>query len=439
MYKSPKGLTRKIVERISKTKNEPKWMRNFRLKSLAIFKKMPMPRFGPDLSALNFGELCYYAASADKISHVWKDVPAHIRKTFDKLGIPKAEAKFLSGVGGQYDSETVYHNLRKQLAQQGVIFSDVETALKNHPKLVKKYFATVISPNDNKFAALNSTAWSGGSFIYVPPGIKVERPLQAYFRINAKNLGQFERTLIIVDKGASLHYIEGCSAPIYSTLSLHAAVVEIIALPRSKVRYTTIQNWSKNVYNLVTKRAIAYSGAVVDWVDFNMGSKISMKYPTVLLKGRGAKTNMLSMALASQGQCQDTGARAIHLAPATSSRIMSKSISQGGGHASFRGLVRVGKGAKGVKSKVECRALMLDDKSLSNTYPALETQENDVILEHEATVSKISEEQLFYLMSRGLSKQEAGLMIVNGFIEPLVRELPLEYAVEMNRMMEVEL
>ena len=438
-YKFPKGLSRDVVMQISKIKNEPRWMRDFRLKSLEIFKAKDMPRFGPDLSKLNFDDLYYYIGSTDSVKNSWKDVPAHIKKTFEKLGVPQAERKFFGGAGSQYDSEIVYHNMRKSLAKQGVIFCDVETALKNHPQIVKKYFATIVPPDDNKFAALNSAVWSGGSFIYVPPGIHLKQPLQAYFRINAKNLGQFERTLIIADKGSSVHYIEGCSAPIYSSFSLHAAVVEVIAMPGSQVRYTTIQNWSKDVYNLVTKRAVAYKDAIIEWVDFNMGSCATMKYPTVLLKGKGAKTNILSMALASQNQHQDTGARVIHEAPSTSSHIVSKSISQKGGRNSFRGLVKTIKGAKNIKSKMACHALMLDDKSRSDTYPALETEENDVILEHEASVSKISEEQLFYLMSRGLSKEQASLMIVNGFIEPLVKELPIEYAVEMERMMELEL
>lgn len=400
---------------------------------------MKMPRFGVDLSELNFKKIRYYVRPTDKVVSSWSKVPASIKQTFDKLGIAKAEREFLGGAGSQYDSENVYHKLRAKLARQGVIFSDVETALKHHSQLVKKYFSTVVAQNDNKFAALNGAVWSGGSFIYVPPGVKIKQPLQTYFRINAQNLGQFERTLIIADEGSEVYYIEGCSAPIYNSSSLHAAVVEIIALPGARVRYTTIQNWSKNVYNLVTKRAQAHEDSVVEWVDFNMGARATMKYPGVVLKGSGARTNILSMAYAGTGQHQDTGSRVIHQAPHTSSHIVAKSISQNGGRSSFRGLVRVGKGMKGVRSKLECHALMMDSKSRSDTYPALETQEDDVILEHEASVSKISQDQLFYLMSRGLTEQQASLLIVNGFIEPLVKELPLEYAVEMNRMMGIEL
>ncbi|HBH45982.1 MAG: Fe-S cluster assembly protein SufB [Candidatus Jacksonbacteria bacterium RIFOXYC2_FULL_44_29] len=437
--KAPKGLSAKVIKLISTAKQEPKWMLEQRLKSLALYDLLPLPRFGPDLSKLNFDEIFYFIKPTAMVKHTWREVPASIKKTFEKLGLPQAERKFLAGVGGQYDSENVYHKLRERLERQGVIFSDVETALKTHPKLVKKYFGSVVAADDNKFAALNAAAWSGGSFIYVPPGVKVIESLQTYFRINAKSLGQFERTLIIADEGSQVHYIEGCSAPVYSSSSLHAAVVEVIALPGAKIRYTTIQNWSKNVYNLVTKRAVAEAGAEIDWVDFNLGSQATMKYPTVILKGPGAKTNILSVAFAGRAQYQDTGSKAIHLAPGTTSHIVSKSISQGGGRASFRGTVKVARGAKGARSKVECRALMLDAKSRSDTYPALETEEDDVILEHEASVSKISEEQLFYLRSRGLSEAEASLLIVNGFIEPLVKELPLEYAVEMNRLIGLEI
>lgn len=398
-----------------------------------------MPRMAVDLSGLDFSLIRYYVQPTAKTVSAWKEVPAQIRKTFDQLGIQKAEREFLAGAGGQYDSENVYHKLRAELKAQGVVFSDIETALKTHPRIVKKYFSTVVAPDDNKFAALNSAAWSGGSFVYVPPGVQVKQPLQAYFRINARNLGQFERTLIIADEGSSVHYIEGCSAPIYNSSSLHAAVVEVIALPGSKIRYTTIQNWSKNVYNLVTKRAVAYENALVDWVDFNMGGRVTVKYPTVILKGKGSRTNILSMAYAGKDQHQDTGARALHQAPDTSSRIVSKSISQHAGRTSFRGLVRVDKGMAGVRSKMECRALILDNKSRSDTYPAMETSEDDVILEHEASVSKISEDQLFYLRSRGLTEEQASLLIVNGFIESLVKELPLEYAVEMNRMLNLSI
>ncbi len=596
IYKSPKGLSQKVVESISHYKNEPAWMREFRLRALKIFLAKPMPTWGADLSSINFDNIYYYIKPTEATMHSWDEVPDRIKATFDKLGIPQAEQKYLAGVGSQYDSENVYHNLRESLAKQGVIFCDVETALKEHQELVRKYFATIIPPGDNKFAALNSAVWSGGSFIYVPPGVRVEQPLQTYFRINAKNMGQFERTLIIVDEGAFVHYIEGCSAPIYATSSLHTAVVEIIALRGARVRYTTVQNWSNDVYNLVTKRAFAHEDAVVEWVDFNMGclagdskiyvynkgivdiknvkqgdevysanldtlipvkkkvvavkdngikptyklitmdhreivatdnhpflalepgdvgrssrylqwrhlkdlkegdyiavadglpdvrnkcpkwenriefvkirevvpdkqqkvydleiegthnfiangivvhnSKITMKYPGVYMVGRGARADILSMAYAGAGQHLDAGGKAVHLASDTSSRVISKSVSHGGGRTSYRGLLRVGKGARGVKSKVQCDALILDPASRSDTYPVMKIEEDDATIEHEATVSKIGEEQLFYLMSRGLSADEAALMIVNGFIEPLVKELPLEYAVEMNRMIALEM
>lgn len=439
IYKSPKGLSAKVVESISYYKNEPAWMRDFRLRALQIFLAKPMPTWGADLSSINFDNIYYYIKPTEATMHSWDEVPDRIKATFDKLGIPAAEQKYLAGVGSQYDSENVYHNLRESLAKQGVIFCDVETATQKYPELVKQYFATIIPPGDNKFAALNSAVWSGGSFIYVPPGVHVEQPLQTYFRINAKNMGQFERTLIIVDEGAFVHYIEGCSAPIYATSSLHTAVVEIIAKRGARVRYTTVQNWSNDVYNLVTKRAFAHEDSVVEWVDFNMGSKITMKYPGVYMVGRGARADILSMAYAGAGQHLDAGGKAVHLASDTSSRVISKSVSHGGGRTSYRGLLRVGRGARGVKSKVQCDALILDPASRSDTYPVMKIEEDDATIEHEATVSKIGEEQLFYLMSRGLTADEAALMIVNGFIEPLVKELPLEYAVEMNRMIALEM
>jgi len=438
-YRVPKGLSKKIIKLISKAKSEPKWMRVFRLQALKNFQKLKMPGFGPDLSKINFDDIYYYIKPSDKTYNSWDKVPGHIKKIFEQLGIPKAEKEIFAGVGGQYDSENVYHHLDRAEKDKGVVFCDIETALKKHPDLVKKYFAKVIPADDNKFAALNSACWSGGSFIYVPPGVKVEKPLQAYFRINARNLGQFERTLIIADKGSQVSYIEGCSAPIYINSSLHVAVAEIIAKPNSNVRYTSIQNWSRNVYNLVTKRAIAFKNATVDWVDCNFGSGVSMKYPSVILKDKGATTSVLSMALACQSQYQDSGAKVIHLAPKTRSRIVSKSIVKSGGKASFRGLVKAKKGAYGLKSKVECHSLMLDNKSQANSYPSIENQEKNVTIEHEAYVSKVSKEQMFYLRSRGLSKKQASLMIINGFIEPVLKELPLEYMVEAERLLELQI
>ncbi len=427
------------MREISQHKNEPEWMLDFRLKALEIFQKRPLPQWGGNLNDIDFESIYYYLKPSDGPERTWEDVPEDIKNTFDRLGIPEMERKFLAGVGAQYESEVVYHSLQSELEEQGVIFLDTDQALAQHEDLFREYWATVIPPNDNKFAALNSAVWSGGSFIYVPPGVKVELPLQAYFRINAKNMGQFERTLIIVDEDAYVHYVEGCTAPTYSTDSLHSAVVEIIVKPRGRCRYTTIQNWSANVYNLVTKRAVAYEDATMEWVDGNLGSKLTMKYPAVLLKGRGAHGEVLSIAFAGEGQHQDAGAKITHLAPDTTSVITSKSISRGGGRASYRGLLRVNPGAERSKAKVVCDALLLDEDSRSDTYPYINIGEPDVDVGHEATVSKIGEEQLFYLMSRGLSETEASAMIVAGFVEPITKELPLEYAVEMNRLIQLQM
>ncbi len=439
VYTAPKGLTKKIVEEISYLKEEPEWMREFRLKALEIFLKKPMPKWGADLSGVNFDEISYYVKPTDRKGTSWEDVPDYIKKTFEKLGIPEAERKFLAGVGAQYDSEVVYHNIKKDLEKKGVIFLDTDTALKKYPEFFKEYFGKVVPPTDNKFAALNSAVWSGGSFIYVPPGVHVEFPLQAYFRINAASMGQFERTLIIADEGSFVHYIEGCTAPTYSSYSLHSAVVEIIAKRGARVRYTTIQNWAHNIYNLVTKRAVAYQDAVVEWVDGNMGSKVTMKYPCVIMKEKGARAEIISVAYAGRGQHQDTGAKVIHLAPHTSSRVISKSISKDGGRASYRGLVKIIKGAKGVRSNVNCDALILDEKSRSDTYPYMEINEEEVDIGHEASVGRISEEEIFYLTSRGIPESEALALVVLGFIEPLTKELPMEYAVELNRLIQLEM
>lgn len=438
IFKSRKGLDAEIVHQISDMKNEPDWMRDFRLKSLEIFNSKPMPKWGGNIS-LDFQDIYYYIKPSDHQGRSWDDVPEEIKTTFDKLGIPEAEKKFLAGVKAQYESEVVYGSLREELSNQGVIFTDTDSAVREHPELVKKYFATIIPPSDNKFAALNSAVWSGGSFIYVPKGVKVEFPLQAYFRINAENMGQFERTLIIVDEGAQIHYVEGCTAPMYSTESLHSAVVEIIVNKHARCRYTTIQNWANNIYNLVTKRAVAYENAVMEWIDGNLGSRLTMKYPAVYMMEPGARGEILSIAFASAGQHQDAGAKLVHCAPNTSGRIISKSISKNGGRASYRGLVKVEPGAKKSKSNVVCDALILDPKSRSDTYPYIEVDEQDVSIGHEASVSRIGEEQLFYLTSRGLSEAEASTMIVSGFIEPLVKELPMEYAVEMNRLIELQM
>ena len=433
-FKSKKGLSKKVVEDISKMKNEPKWMLKFRLKALKEFYKRPMPQWGADLNEIDFGSIFYYIKPTEKQENSWDDVPKYIKDTFNKLGIPEAEQKFLGGVGAQYESEMVYHKLKEKMENQGIVFLDMDSGLREYPDIVKKYFGNVVPYNDNKFAALNSAVWSGGSFVYVPKGVKVDLPLQAYFRINAKNMGQFERTLIIAEPGSSVHYIEGCTAPTYSSDSLHSAVVEIVALPGSRVQYTTIQNWSNNVYNLVTKRAFAYENAVVFWVDGNLGSKTTMKYPSVHLKGKGAKAEILSIAFAGKGQHQDAGGKILHFAPNTTSRITSKSISKDGGKTVYRGFLKVGKGCYNVKSNVKCDALILDEKSSSDTVPCMEINEKRVDIGHEATVGKIGEEQLFYLMSRGLSQEQAMTMIVSGFIEPFIKELPLEYAIELNRL-----
>jgi Fe-S cluster assembly protein SufB len=438
-FKTQKGLSEDVVRQISKVKNEPQWMLDIRLKALKIFLSKQMPEWGGNLKEIDFSKYTYYLSPSDKTAHNWEDVPADIKKTFDRLGIPEAEQKFLGGVGAQYESQTVYHKLREDLAKQGVVFTDTDTAVKEHPELVQKYFSTVVPAGDNKFAALNTAVWSGGSFIYIPKGVKVKVPLQAYFRINAKNVGQFERTLIIVDEGAEVHYIEGCTAPVYSTDSLHAAVVEVIALEGAKVRYTTIQNWSSNVYNLVTKRAVAHKNATVEWIDGNLGSKLTMKYPCVILKGEGARADILSVAYAGKNQHQDAGGKVIHLASNTNSRIISKSVSKDGGRGSYRGLLRVVKGAKNVTSSVKCDALLLDKHSRSDTYPTMKIEESSATIAHEATVGKVGEEQLFYLMSRGLSESEALAMIVLGFIAEFTKELPMEYAVELNKLIQLEM
>jgi len=439
VFKARRGLSREVVEEISWHKNEPDWMREFRLRSLEIFLRKPLPTWGGYLGDLDFDSIYYYLKPAEKQGHTWDDVPEDIKNTFERLGIPEAERKFLGGVGAQYESEVVYHSLKKEWEDKGVIFLDTDTALKRYPDLFREYFGTVVPPADNKFAALNSAVWSGGSFIYVPDGVAVGIPLQAYFRINAQNMGQFERTLIIADEGSYVHYVEGCTAPIYSTDSLHSAVVEIIVKRGARVRYTTIQNWSKNVYNLVTKRTVAYEDATMEWVDGNLGSKLTMKYPAVYMLGKGAKAEILSVAFAGSGQHQDAGGKAVHAAPYTTSTITSKSISKGTGRATYRGLLKVEKGAVGSKSSVRCDALLLDETSRSDTYPSIEIDEEKVAIGHEASVSKVSDEQLFYLRSRGLSEAEATSMIVSGFIEPIVKELPLEYAVEMNRLIRLEM
>jgi len=438
-YRSAKGLTREIVETISKQKNEPTWMLERRLEALEIFHSKPMPEWGSDLGEIDFADIHYFMKANEGVENSWDDVPEYIKKTFDKLGIPEAERKFLAGVSAQYDSEVVYHSIREDLEKLGVIFLDMDTGLKEYPEIIQKYFGTIIPSADNKFAALNTAVWSGGSFIVVPEGVKVDIPLQAYFRINAQNMGQFERTLIIARPGSSVHYIEGCTAPTYASDSLHSAVVELIAEEGSTIRYTTIQNWSNNVFNLVTKRAYAYKNASVEWIDGNLGSKITMKYPAVHLMEEGARGEVLSIAYAGKGQHQDAGAKMVHCAPNTSSTVLSKSISRDGGRTSYRGLVKVLPNAHNVKVNVRCDALLLDEKSRSDTYPYMEIDNKDVQIGHEATVSKIGDEQLFYLMSRGLSENDAIAMIVNGFFEPFIKELPMEYAVELNRLIQLEM
>jgi Fe-S cluster assembly protein SufB len=434
VFKTRKGIDEDIVRQISKIKNEPEWMLDFRLKALRHFNQRVLPTWGVDLSSIKFDDIYYYLKPTERQGDTWEDVPEYIKNTFDKLGIPEAERKFLGGVGAQYDSEVIYHKIREDLEKQGVVFLDMDSGVKQYPEIVKKYFGTIIPYADNKFAALNSAVWSGGSFVYVPKGVKVELPLQAYFRINAKNVGQFERTLIITEPGASVHYIEGCTAPVYSSDSLHSAVVELIALEGSKIRYTTIQNWSNNVYNLVTKRAFAYKNATVEWVDGNLGSKVTMKYPAVFLMEEGARADILSVAFAGKGQILDAGGKVVHLAPNTTSKIVNKSVSKDGGKTIYRGLLKVAPGAYNVKSNVACDALILDPESASDTIPYMQINEKKVSIGHEASVGKVSEEQLFYLMSRGLSEEQAMTMIVSGFIEPFTKELPVEYAVELNRL-----
>ena len=439
VFKSKKGLNRAVIEEMSSLKSEPLWMRQFRLKALEQFLRKPNLTWGGDLSGLNFDDIYYYIRPTDKKVSRWEDLPEEIRDTYDRIGIPEAEKKFLSGVSAQYESEVVYKSIKSMLSKKGVVFLDMDSGLREYPEIVKQYFGTVIPPGDNKFAALNSSVWSGGSFVYVPAGVRVDLPLQAYFRINAANMGQFERTLIIAEEGSFVHYVEGCTAPIYTTDSLHSAVVEIIVKKGARVRYTTIQNWSNNVYNLVTKRARVEEEGIMEWVDGNIGSKLTMKYPSVYLVGKKARGEILSIAYAGEGQHQDAGGKAVHLAPETTSQIISKSISRGGGRTSYRGLVQVYPGAKNSKSKVVCDALLLDEASRSDTYPTMKIDEQDVTIEHEATVSKIGDEQLFYLQSRGIGKAQAESMIVNGFIEPIVKELPLEYAVELNRLIQLQM
>jgi Fe-S cluster assembly protein SufB len=439
VFRTEKGLSPEVVAAISAHKNEPEWMLKFRLKALGHFNKRAMPSWGADLSGIDFDNIYYYVKPTEEQSRSWDDVPDSIRQTFDKLGIPEAERKFLAGVSAQYDSEVVYHSIREDLDKLGVLFGDCDTGLRDHPEIFRKYFGTVIPANDNKFAALNSSVWSGGSFVYVPKGVRVDIPLQAYFRINSDNMGQFERTLIIAEEGSYVHYIEGCTAPTYSSDSLHSAVVEIIAHKGAHVRYTTIQNWSSNVYNLVTKRAIAYEDARVEWIDGNLGSKVTMKYPAIYLMGERAHGEVLSAAFAGEGQHQDAGAKCIHVASNTTGNIVSLAISKDGGRTSYRGHIKVHERATGVRSSVRCDALLLDEHSQSDTYPYMDIDSPDVTIGHEATVSKIGDEQIFYLMSRGLSESDATALIVNGFFEPFVKELPMEYAVELNRLLAVQM
>ena len=439
LAETKRGLTRETVEEISRFKGEPEWMLEFRLRAYDHFVKRPMPSWGGALDAIDFDRIVYYRKPSEREEKSWDDVPEQIKQTFEKLGIPEAERKFLAGVGAQYDSEVVYHSVREELSKIGVVFMGTDQALKEYPEIFRKHFGTVVPPEDNKFAALNSAVWSGGSFVYVPKGVEVPLPLQAYFRINGENTGQFERTLIVVDEGAKVHYIEGCTAPIYATDSLHAAVVEVIALPGAQVRYTTIQNWSNDVYNLVTKRAHAHERSLVEWVDANTGSRLTMKYPAIYLRGEGARAEVISVAVAGKDQHQDTGAKAIHLAPNTTSRIVSKSVSKDGGRATYRGQLRVAPGATNVTASVRCDALMLDDQSRSDTYPYIDIQEDDTTMTHEATVGKISADQIFYLMSRGLTENEAQNLVIQGFLEVFTKELPMEYAIEFNRLVKLEM
>jgi Fe-S cluster assembly protein SufB len=439
LHETQRGLTRATVEEISAIKEEPEWMLQHRLRAFEHFQKRPMPLWTDGLDSIDFEKIIYYRKPSEREERSWEDVPDQIKQTFERLGIPEAERSFLAGVGAQYDSEVVYHSVREELSKLGVVFMGTDQALKEYPEIFKEHFGTIVPPEDNKFSALNSAVWSGGSFVYVPPGVDVPLPLQAYFRINGENTGQFERTLIVVDEGASVHYIEGCTAPIYATDSLHVAVVEVVAKAHSRVRYTTIQNWSNDVYNLVTKRAHAYESSTVEWIDANTGSRKSVKYPSIYLRGRGATADIISVAVAGSGQHQDTGAKAIHLAPDTRSRIVSKSVSKDGGRASYRGQVKVAPGATNAVASIRCDALMLDDHSRSDTYPYIDIQEDDTTLTHEATVGKVSQDQVFYLMSRGLTENEAQNLIVQGFLEVFTKELPMEYAIEFNRLVKMEM
>ena len=441
IYRTPIGLTEETIKEISAIKGEPDWMLQNRLNAYKVFLKKPMPNWGgtEKLKTINFDEITYYVKPSENKAQSWDDVPETIKNTFDRLGIPEAEQKYFGGVGIQYESEVVYHKLRKDLEEKGVVFIDTDSAVNEYPELVKKWFGKIVPAQDNKFAALNTAVWSGGSFVYIPKGVIVDIPLQAYFRINAKNMGQFERTLIIAEPGSRVHYIEGCTAPVYSTHSLHTAVVEVVGLKDSYIRYTTVQNWSRDVFNLVTKRAYAYDRATIEWVDGNLGSNLTMKYPSVYLLGEGSKADIMSIAYAGRGQHQDAGAKVLHLAKNTSSRIISKSISKFGGHSTYRGLLKVAKGATGVKSNVQCDALLLDDESRTDTYPYMEIDEEDATITHEATVGNIGEDELFYLQTRGIPANEALNLIVMGFLEPFTKQLPLDYAVELNRLIEMEM
>ena len=441
VFRSGRGLNEKVVREISAQKGEPQWMLDFRLKSLDIYNAKPMPTWGGDLSQLEsvLSDIFFYVRPQERMERSWDDVPANIKETFDRLGIPEAEREILAGVGAQYESEMVYHSLKEEWEAQGVIFDSIEDGLRNHPELFREHFATVVPPGDNKFAAMNSAVWSGGSFVYIPPGVELETPLQAYFRVNQEQMGQFERTLIIADEGSRAHYIEGCTAPVYSTESFHSGVIEIVVKPGAHVRYTTIQNWSNNMYNLVTQRSLVHENATMEWLDGNLGSKLTMKYPSCFLVGERAHGSILSIAYAGNGQHQDTGGKVIHAAPRTSSSIVSKSISKGSGRASYRGLCKVYEGSTDAKSNVECDALLIDEAARTDTYPYIEIDENQSTVGHEARVSKVGEEQIFYLMSRGMPEEEAIALIVRGFIEPIARQLPLEYAVELNRLIELEM
>ncbi|MDP2479572.1 MAG: Fe-S cluster assembly protein SufB [Candidatus Palauibacterales bacterium] len=439
VFKSRKGLSEEVVRQISAHKEEPEWMLDFRLRALKIFESKPMPTWGGDLSTLDLDQIYFYIRPQDRMQRSWDEVPDEIKDTFERLGIPEAERSVLAGVGAQYESEMVYHSLREEWENQGVVFESIEDGLKMYPDLFREHFATVIPPADNKFAALNSAVWSGGSFVYIPKGAKIDIPLQAYFRVNAERMGQFERTIIIADEGSEAHYIEGCTAPQYSTESFHSGVIEIIVKRNARFRYTTIQNWSNNMYNLVTQRAMVHESATMEWLDGNLGSKLTMKYPSCFLVGEGAHGEVLSIAYATDGQHQDTGGKVVHVAPHTTSRITSKSISKGTGRSSYRGLCKVYEGAVGSRSNVECDALLLDETSRTDTYPYIEIDENEATIGHEATVSKVGEEQLFYLMSRGLAEEEAMAMVVRGFIEPIAKKLPLEFAIELNRLIELEM